>query len=97
MCRALTKLPLTCVDDSSLCHLSYQKLFQEENDVSSRILTHSDTFSIVTLIFKEGFNTMFVLGFMVSSTLSQRLCLPSERITQASQSGPDVCCLISIS
>lgn len=40
---------------------------------------------------------MFILVFMTSSTVSHPLYLPSERITQSSQSGPDVYCLISSS
>lgn len=59
--------------------------------------TYSPTqtlFSSVTFIFKEGFNTMFILVFTASSAVSYPLYLPSERITQSSKRGPHVYCLI---
>jgi len=69
----------------------------EENEFNSYLLIHLDTFFSVTFIFKEGFNTTFILALMASSTVSRPLYLPSERITWSSQTGPEVYCLISSS
>lgn len=90
-------LTLTCLDVASLCRLSWGPETVPGGEWLQQPCTHTlrYVFFSVTFIFKEGFHTMLILVSMASSTVSHPLYLPSERIPQPSQSGPDVYCLIS--